>query len=129
VSQLEKQLPSKAEMDALLSDINQAGLGRSLQFELFRPGQVLVKEYYAELPIAIKVTGTYHDMGLFAADIANLSRIVTLNNLSLTPVQGREGVLTMDGTAKTFRYLDLNEVAAQQKTNPGQKSRPAGAKP
>jgi type IV pilus assembly protein PilO len=123
VSQLEKQLPSKAEMDALLSDINQAGLGRSLQFELFRPGQVLVKEYYAELPIAIKVTGTYHDMGLFAADIANLSRIVTLNNLSLTPVQGREGVLTMDGTAKTFRYLDLEEVAAQQKT------KPAGAKP
>jgi type IV pilus assembly protein PilO len=120
---LEKQFPSKAEMDALLSDINQAGLGRSLQFELFRPGQVLVKEYYAELPIAIKVTGTYHDMGLFAADIANLSRIVTLNNLSLTPVQGREGVLTMDGTAKTFRYLDLEEVAAQQN------AKPAGAKP
>lgn len=115
VTQLEKQLPSKAEMDALLSDINQAGLGRSLQFELFRPGQVSVKEYYAELPIAVRVTGTYHDIGLFAADIANLSRIVTLNNLTLTPIKDREGVLTLDGTAKTFRYLDQEEIAAQQK--------------
>lgn len=115
VTQLEKQLPSKAEMDALLSDINQAGLGRSLQFELFRPGQVAVREYYAELPITIRVTGTYHDIGLFAADIANLSRIVTLNNLTLTPIGGREGYLTMDGEAKTFRYLDPEEVAAQQK--------------
>ncbi|MDP3833612.1 MAG: type 4a pilus biogenesis protein PilO [Hydrogenophaga sp.] len=121
VTQLEKQLPSKAEMDALLSDINQAGLGRSLQFELFRPGQVSVKEYYAELPIAVRVTGTYHDIGLFAADIANLSRIVTLNNLSLTPVRGRDGVLTMDCTAKTFRYLDQEEVAAQQKAAQGAK--------
>lgn len=117
VTQLEKQLPSKAEMDALLSDINQAGLGRSLQFELFRPGQVLVREYYAELPISIRVTGTYHDIGLFAADIANLSRIVTLNNLSLTPIANREGYLTMDGVAKTFRYLDPEEVAAQQRAN------------
>ena len=113
VTQLEKQLPSKAEMDALLSDINQAGLGRSLQFELFRPGQVVVKEYYAELPIAVRVTGRYHDMGAFAADIANLSRIVTLNNLTLTPA--KEGVLTMDTTAKTFRYLDNDEVALQRK--------------
>ncbi|MCV0439939.1 MAG: type 4a pilus biogenesis protein PilO [Hydrogenophaga sp.] len=121
VTQLEKQLPSKAEMDALLSDINQAGLGRSLQFELFRPGQVSVKEYYAELPITVRVTGTYHDIGLFAADIANLSRIVTLNNLSLTPVRDREGVLTMDCTAKTFRYLDQEEVAAQQKAVKGAK--------
>lgn len=121
VTQLEKQLPSKAEMDALLSDINQAGLGRSLQFELFRPGQVSVKEYYAELPIAVRVTGTYHDIGLFAADIANLSRIVTLNNLTLTPVKDREGVLTMDGTAKTFRYLDQEEVAAQQQAAKGAK--------
>ena len=121
VTQLEKQLPSKAEMDALLSDINQAGLGRSLQFELFRPGQVSVKEYYAELPIAVRVTGTYHDIGLFAADIANLSRIVTLNNLSLTPVKDREGVLIMDGTAKTFRYLDQEEVAAQQQAAKGAK--------
>lgn len=119
VTQLEKQLPSKAEMDALLSDINQAGLGRSLQFELFRPGQVSVKEYYAELPIAVRVTGTYHDIGLFAADIANLSRIVTLNNLTLTPIRDREGVLTMDGTAKTFRYLDQEEIAAQQQAAKG----------
>ncbi|NCT96814.1 MAG: type 4a pilus biogenesis protein PilO [Comamonadaceae bacterium] len=121
VTQLEKQLPSKAEMDALLSDINQAGLGRSLQFELFRPGQVVVREYYAELPIAIRVTGKYHDVGLFAADIANLSRIVTLNNLSLTPIATRDGYLTMDGVAKTFRYLDPEEVAAQQKAKGAKK--------
>ena len=108
---LEKQLPSKAEMDALLSDINQAGLGRSLQFELFRPGQVSVKDYYAELPIAVRVTGRYHDMGAFAADIANLSRIVTLNNLAITPQ--KDGALAMDATAKTFRYLDPEEQAAQ----------------
>lgn len=121
VNQLERQLPSKAEMDALLSDINQAGLGRSLQFELFRPGQVLVKEYYAELPISVRVTGTYHDIGLFAADIANLSRIVTLNNLTLTPIKDRDGVLTMDCTAKTFRYLDPEEVALQQKSKGAKK--------
>lgn len=115
VTQLERQLPSKAEMDALLSDINQAGIGRSLQFELFRPGQVSVKEYYAELPIAVRVSGRYHDIGLFAADIANLSRIVTLNNLSLAPIKDKGGLLTMDCTAKTFRYLDQSEVAMQQK--------------
>jgi type IV pilus assembly protein PilO len=114
VTQLEKQLPSKAEMDALLSDINQAGLGRSLQFELFKPGQVSVKEYYAELPIAVKVTGKYHDVGAFAADIANLSRIVTLNNLSLTP--NKDGNLVLDTTAKTFRYLDTEEVELQRKS-------------
>ena len=113
VTQLEKQLPGKAEMDALLSDINQAGLGRSLQFDLFRPGQVIVKDYYAELPIAVRVTGHYHDMGAFASDIANLSRIVTLNNLSIVPA--KDGMLTMDATAKTFRYLDPDEVAAQRK--------------
>jgi type IV pilus assembly protein PilO len=113
VTQLEKQLPSKAEMDALLSDINQAGLGRSLQFDLFRPGQVAVKEYYAELPISIKVTGRYHDIGAFASDIANLSRIVTLNNLSIAPKQ--DGTLSLESTAKTFRYLDQDEVAAQRK--------------
>jgi type IV pilus assembly protein PilO len=112
VTQLEKQLPSKAEMDALLSDINQAGLGRSLQFDLFRPGQVAVKEYYAELPIALKVTGRYHDIGAFASDIANLSRIVTLNNLSIVPKA--DGALAMDSTAKTFRYLDADEVLAQR---------------
>lgn len=110
---LEKQLPSKAEMDALLSDINQSGLGRSLQFELFRPGQVSIKDYYAELPIAVRVTGRYHDMGAFAADIANLSRIVTLNNLAIVP--GKDGALVMDATAKTFRYLDPDEQAAQKR--------------
>ncbi|MBG9389695.1 type 4a pilus biogenesis protein PilO [Caenimonas aquaedulcis] len=114
VTQLEKQLPSKAEMDALLSDINQAGLGRSLNFELFRPGSVGVKEYYAELPIALRVTGRFHDVGAFAADIANLSRIVTLNNLSVTPT--KDGTLIMDATAKTFRYLDQDEVNAQANT-------------
>jgi type IV pilus assembly protein PilO len=120
VTQLEKQLPSKAEMDALLSDINQAGLGRSLNFELFRPGQVSVKEYYAELPIALRVTGRFHDVGSFTSDVANLSRIVTLNNLALTP--GKDGTLTMDATAKTFRYLDAEEVNAQRKTAaPGKK--------
>ncbi len=120
VNQLEKQLPSKAEMDALLSDINQAGLGRSLQFDFFRPGQVIVREYYAELPIAVKVTGRYHDIGAFTADIANLSRIVTLNNLIIMP--GRDaGSLTMDATAKTFRYLDAEEVQAQRKAAKGAK--------
>ena len=114
VTQLEKQLPSKAEMDALLSDINQAGLGRSLQFDLFRPGQVAVKEYYAELPITIKVTGRYNDIGSFASDIAHLSRIVTLNNLTIAP-SGKDGNLSLDATAKTFRYLDGDEVAAQRK--------------
>lgn len=112
VTQLEKQLPSKAEMDALLSDINQSGLGRSLLFELFRPGQVVVNDYYAELPIALRVSGRYHDMGAFAADIANLSRIVTLNNLNIT--SAKEGALTMNVTAKTFRYLDINEINAQR---------------
>ncbi|PLC05173.1 pilus assembly protein PilO [Variovorax sp. RO1] len=111
---LEKQLPSKAEMDALLSDINQAGLGRSLQFELFRPGQVSVKDYYAELPIAVRVTGRYHDMGAFAADVASLSRIVTLNNVTVTPQKDKD-VLTMDATARTYRYLDEDERAAQKR--------------
>lgn len=120
VTQLEKQLPSKAEMDALLSDINQAGLGRSLQFDLFRPGQIAVKEYYAELPITIKVSGRYHDIGAFASDIANLSRIVTLNNLSINPKT--DGTLTLDATAKTFRYLDASEVTSQRKA-----SNPKGA--
>ena len=113
VATLEKQLPSKAEMDALLSDINQAGLGRGLQFELFKPGQVVVKDYYAELPIDIKITGNYHDVGAFTSDIANLPRIVTLNNLNL--VAAKDGTLTMDAVAKTFRYLDREEVAAQRK--------------
>lgn len=116
VNLLEKQLPSKAEMDALLSDINQAGLGRSLQFELFRPGQIAIRDYYAELPIALKVTGRYHDLGAFTADVANLSRIVTLNNLSITPSTDKDksGMLSLEATAKTFRYLDADEVAAQR---------------
>ncbi len=113
VNLLEKQLPSKAEMDALLSDINQAGLGRSLQFDLFRPGQLVVKDYYAELPISLKVTGRYHDIGAFTADIANLSRIVTLNNLSIAPTTAGNA-LSLEATAKTYRYLDPEEIAAQR---------------
>ncbi len=120
VIQLEKQLPSKAEMSALLSDINQAGLGRSLQFELFRPGQVVVRDYYAELPIALRVTGKYHDIGAFAADVANLSRIVTLNNLSIAASKD-SSVLTMDATARTFRYLDADEIQAQRNAAAGKK--------
>jgi type IV pilus assembly protein PilO len=116
VTQLEKQLPGKAEMDALLSDINQAGLGRGLQFELFRPGSVEVKDYYAELPIAIRVTGRFHDVGSFAADVANLSRIVTLQNLNLSVIgRDSQGQLAMDATARTYRYLDASEVADQKK--------------
>ena len=111
VIQLEKQLPGKAEMDALLSDINQAGLGRGLQFELFRPGQVVVKDYYAELPIAIRVSGRYHDMGAFAGDIANLSRIVTLHNLNISAApRDSTGALAMEATARTYRYLDQTEL-------------------
>lgn len=119
VSTLEKQLPSKAEMDALLSDINQAGLGRGLQFQLFKPGQVVVRDYYAELPIDIKVTGSYHDVGAFTSDIANLPRIVTLNKLNL--VAGKDNVLTLDAVAKTFRYLDDEEIAAQRKAEADKK--------
>ena len=116
VTQLEKQLPGKAEMDALLSDINQAGLGRGLSFELFRPGQVEVKDYYAELPISIRVTGRYHDIGAFAADVSNLSRIVTLQNLAIVqPPRDAAGSLSMEATARTYRYLDATEVAEQQK--------------
>lgn len=110
VTQLEKQLPGKAEMDALLSDINQAGLGRGLQFELFRPGQVAIKDYYAELPIAIRVSGRYHDIGAFAADIANLSRIVTLHNMVIGSGKDPSGPLSMEATARTYRYLDAAEL-------------------
>jgi type IV pilus assembly protein PilO len=117
VTQLEKQLPGKAEMDALLSDINQAGIGRGLMFELFKPGQVEVKEYYAELPISIKVSGRYHDIGSFAADVANLSRIVTLHNLSIAPSSTKEanGLLMMEATARTYRYLDSVEIVEQRR--------------
>jgi type IV pilus assembly protein PilO len=116
VSQLEKQLPGKAEMDALLSDINQAGLGRGLQFELFRPSSELVRESYAEQPISIKVAGRYHDFGSFAADVSNLSRIVTLHNLEIKQVdRSGAGLLQMEATARTYRYLDPAEIAEQQR--------------
>ncbi len=112
VDQLQKQLPGKAEMDALLSDINQAGVGRGLQFELFKPGQIVVKDYYAEQPIDIRVTGSYHDIGSFVSDMAKLPRIVTLNNMTLTT---KDNGLLLEAVAKTFRYLDPDEVAAQRK--------------
>ena len=112
VTQLEKQLPGKAEMDALLSDINQAGVGRGLQFELFRPGQVVIRDYYAELPISIRVTGRFHDIGAFAGEVANLSRIVTLHNMAIFPQpKDTSGALTMEAIARTYRYLDQAEVA------------------
>lgn len=113
VGQLEKQLPSKAEMDALLSDINQAGVGRGALLQQFKPGQVIVREYYAELPIAVRVVGNYHDLGAFASDLANLPRIVTLNNLVITQVD-KGATLSMDATAKTYRYLDPEEIAQQR---------------
>ena len=116
VARLEKQLPSKAEMDALLSDINQAGIGRGLQFELFRPGQVTVRDYYAELPINIRLIGNYHDIAAFTSDIASLPRIVTLNNLSIAMPANASTPLTLEAVAKTFRYHDPEEVAAQRKT-------------
>jgi len=114
-----KQLPSKSEMDALLTDINQAGLGRGLLFDLFRPGPETVNGSFTQQPITIKVTGNYDDIGKFSSDIAMLPRIVTLNDISITPAAG--GVLTLDATAKTFRYLDEAELATHKK--------PAGAKP
>jgi type IV pilus assembly protein PilO len=109
-----RQLPNKSQMDALLVDINQAGLGRGLQFELFKPAaNEAVSDFYAELPIQVKVLGTYHDMGAFASDVGQLSRIVTLNNVAINA--GKDGNLMMDATARTFRYLDEDEIAAQRK--------------
>jgi len=116
-----KQLPNKSEMDALLTDINQAGLGRGLQFDLFKPGVEKINGSFTEQPITIKVTGNYDDIGKFSSDIAMLPRIVTLNDISITPGPG--GMLVMDATAKTFRYLDEAELAAQKK-----KAGPPGAK-
>lgn len=117
-----KQLPNKSQMEALLVDINQAGLGRGLQFDLFRPAQQeTVKEFYAELPITLKVVGNYHDMGAFASDIGELSRIVTLNDMALNVA--KDGTLTMDATAKTFRYLDDEELAAQRAAAKAAKAR------
>jgi type IV pilus assembly protein PilO len=116
-----KQLPNRSQMDALLVDINQAGLGRGLQFDLFRPAPAETKrEFYAELPVTLKLTGSYHDMGHFASDIGQLSRIVTLNDISLTG--SKDGTLTMDTVAKTFRYLDDEEVAAQSRAAKGAKA-------
>ena len=122
VTQLEKQLPGKAEMDALLTDINQAGVGRGLVIDKFVPGQTETKDYYAELPIAIRVTGHYHDIGAFAADVAGLSRIVTLHNLAIAPSRD-VNTLSMEATARTYRYLDQSEVAEARKQNAGAKKK------
>jgi type IV pilus assembly protein PilO len=112
-----KQLPNKAEMEALLIDINQAGLGRGLQFELFRPGAESMKDFYAELPIQVKLTGSYHDLGAFAGDVAKMPRIVTLNDLDISV--GKDSILNLSTTAKTFRYLDDDEIARQKKAAKG----------
>ncbi len=115
-----KQLPNRSEIEALLIEVNQAGLGRGLQFELFRPGAEEAKDFYAELPITVKIIGSYHDIGAFAADIAKLPRIVTLNNISMAPT--KDGAqLTLDATTKTFRYLDEDEVARRKKSAQGAK--------
>lgn len=114
-----KQLPNRQEMDALITDVNQAGLGRGLQFELFRPGAEVKKDFYAELPISIKVTGSYHDIAAFTSDVAQLSRIVTIHNISLVPTRG--GDLVMEAVAKTYRYLDEDEIAANKPKKGGKK--------
>lgn len=110
-----KQLPDKSEMDGLLTDINQAGLGRGLEFELFKPGQETVADFYAEMPIQIKVLGSYHDLGAFATDVSKLPRIVTLNNVVIQPItrDSKDGRLIMEATAKTYRYLDSSELSAR----------------
>lgn len=111
-----KQLPNKAEVESLLIEINQSGMGRGLQFELFKPGQEVQKDFYAELPITVRLTGNYHDLGAFAGDIGRLSRIVTLNNISIASnQQAKDGSLVMDAVTKTFRYLDDEELAAKKK--------------
>lgn len=117
-----KQLPNKSEMESLLVDINQAGLGRGLQFELFKPGAEVVKDFYAELPISVKLTGSYHDLGSFAGDVAKMPRIVTLNNLVIDGAGGGS-TLKMEAIATTFRYLDEEELAAQRR------AKAAAAKP
>lgn len=113
-----KQLPNKSEIEALLIEVNQAGLGRGLQFELFRPGAEQIKDFYAEMPVTVKINGNYHDIGTFAADIAKLPRIVTLNGVSIAPLKAGES-LTLDATVKTFRYLDENELAQQKRPAQG----------
>lgn len=120
-----KQLPNKAEMEALLIDINQAGLGRGLQFDLFKPGKETTKDFYAELPITLKITGVYHDLGAFSADVAKLSRIVSLTNVAVVPDKG--GQLKMDAIAMTYRYLDEEELAAQRRAKTAQ-AKAKGAK-
>jgi type IV pilus assembly protein PilO len=111
-----KQLPNKSEMDALLIDINQAGLGRGLQFDLFKPSEKEnFTEFYAELPVSIRVTGNYHDLGAFASDVAKMPRIVLLTDINLAPP--KDGVLSMEAVAKTYRYLDEEEVAKQHKSS------------
>lgn len=111
-----RQLPDKSQMDGLLTDINQAGLSRGLDFELFKPNQEVVSEFYAEMPIAIKVIGTYHDLGAFATEISKLSRIVTINDISISPANkdAKDSKLAMEAIAKTYRYLDASEVAARK---------------
>ncbi len=116
-----KQLPNKSEMESLLTDINQAGLGRGLEFDLFRPGQETMSEFYAELPITIRVTGNYHDLGAFASDVSQLPRIVTLNDINIAP--GPSGRLTMNAIAKTYRYLDESEIAAQKRAAKGKEAK------
>lgn len=131
-----KQLPNKSQMDGLLTDINQAGLGRGLEFELFKPGQETQAEFYAEMPISIKVLGKYHDLGAFATDISKLSRIVTLNDLSIssgnkegnkdTKATASDAVLVMEATARTYRYLDSDEIAAKRKAEKAAKDKSGG---
>ena len=121
-----KQLPNRQEMDALITDVNQAGLGRGLQFDLFKPEAEVKTEFYAQTPIKIKVAGSYHDMAAFTSDVAKLSRIVTLHDIAITP--DKDGTLTMDATAKTYRYLDEDEVAAQQQAKKKDKAGNGGKK-
>lgn len=122
-----KQLPGKAEIEALLIEVNQAGLGRGLQFDLFKPGQVQVRDFYAEMPIVVRVNGSYHDLGAFAADIARLPRIVTLNNIAIAPQKESSG-LVLDATIKTFRYLDEEELVEQRRVEAARKKEKAGGK-
>lgn len=127
-----RQLPDKSQIDGLLTDINQAGLSRGLEFELFKPGSEIQAEFYAEMPIAIKVLGTYHDLGAFASDISRLSRIVTISNVSVQPQNNKDakdakpvnadGMLVMEAVAKTYRYLDAEEIAAKQKALKAEKA-------
>jgi type IV pilus assembly protein PilO len=122
-----KQLPNKSEMDALLIDINQAGLGRGLAFDLFKPAEKEnFTEFYAELPVNIKVTGNYHDLGAFASDVAKMPRIVLLTDVKLDPP--KDGVLSMEAVAKTYRYLDEDEVSKQRKSTKAGAAKKAGGK-